>query len=495
MGERNPTVYEARGRIVHKYNKATSLERVTIVFLVVGICYSLFQFQVNFVVGKAGFIIEVFSIPVYIAICCLLYRKVYVGAGILMINAVMLGFLVTLALSNPANIQFNSVLRASVFDSAIVSKAICSLFLFNAIMALTMLWSGPRQWDFPDPTNEEISLFRLFIMPSLFCAMLLHVLTVRGPLITRAAYFSGEYIKAGAGKHDQTLQMLGTFLLVFSLASSIFVFGWRHRYSKISIFTSVFIILFFYLLRGSRGVVLGFGILFFVLILVKMKSKYKYVIVSLAAISLYLLLQIWASVRWEATSMGLWHAMKYSTRLFSERMRVDRDPLSIQRFPQMTWNLFDVVDLYESGIRRNGRTYLNLIPQAVPKPIAKALNYERPLAEPWILADYVVHGGAINPVAEAYWNFGIWGVILVAFILSRILIWLEFLFRKLPLAYTYLYFGSILLLPGSYIAGTQAFVRVVEAVLLLILVTKIVFPVVARKFNMRRALECPQVCQ
>ena len=193
--------------------------------------------------------------------------------------------------------------------------------------------------------------------------------------------------------------------------------------------------------------------------------------------------------------MGLWNAIRYGTRTFGEKVGGNHDLLSVQRFPQLTWNLFDVVDLYESGIRRNGRTYLNLIPQAVPKPIAKAFNYERPLAEPWILADYVVHGGAINPVAEAYWNFGIWGVMLVAFILSRILIWLEFLFRRLPLAYTYLYFASILLLPGSYIGGTQAFVRVLEAVVIMILANNIAFRIATRKFGPRGILECPQVCQ
>lgn len=480
---------------MHKNIKATSLECVTIVFLVVGICYSLFQFEANFVLGKAALPFVLFSIPVYVAICCLLHRKVYIGASILVINAVLLGFLVTLAFSNPANIQFNSVLRSSVFDVAIVSKALHALYLFNAIVALTMLRSGPRGWDIPDPTNEEISVFKVFVVPSLFCAVVLHVLTLRGPLITRVAYYSEEYVKAGAGKHDQTLQMLGLFLLVLSLVSSVLAFGWRHRYSKISICMSFFIIVFFYLLRGNRGAVLGFGILFFVLILAKMQTKHKYAIVGLAAVSLSLLLQIWAIARCEAADMGLWNAMKHTTRMFEEELRTEHNLLSIQRFPQMTWNLFDVVDLYESGIRRNGKTYLNLIPQAVPKPIAKVFHYQRPLAEPWILAEYVRHGGAINPVAEAYWNFGIWGIMLVAFVLSRILIWLEFLFRKLPLAYTYIYFGSILLLPGSYIAGTQAFVRVVEAVLLLILVTKIVFPVVARKFNMRGALECPQVCQ
>jgi hypothetical protein len=170
---------------------------------------------------------------------------------------------------------------------------------------------------------------------------------------------------------------------------------------------------------------------------------------------------------------GFLGAVSGGLNVFSTRIVHERDILSVQRLPQVTWNLFDTINLYEAGVRRNGETYFNLFPQAIPKPIAEFIGFERPLAEPRILARYVRHGGAIYPVAEAYWNFGIWGIASLGLVMAVLITWLERLFRRLPIIYTYIYFGGIMLFPGSFFAGTQALARVFEAMLLLCLATHV----------------------
>jgi hypothetical protein len=456
--------------------KTSNWERIAILGLIGGIFYVLYRFVAD---STEGIPLAIISIPVYYSIYRLLCRRVYLGAGILCINAVMFVYLVVLASFDPSKIAFNSTLPDSVFQPSIISKALCAVYLFSAVMAVHLLLCGPRKWDLPKPSVAETAFIKRAVVWGLLGSLGLHLIVVRAPLITRAAYFSQKFtmLTRGTGERDLTLQLLGVFLLAFSLVSSVIAFGWKSRYSKISLYGSLFIVTYFYLLRGNRGIVLGFGSLLCVLMLATTKGRFKFLIVGGSVILLYLLLQIWASVRWEAEKMGLWNAVVYCTSTFKEQIADKKNVMAIQRLPQLTWNLFDVVNLYESGIRRDGETYLNLIPQAIPRSIADTFGYERPLAEPWILAKYVVHGGAINPLAEAYWNFGMWGSIVVASVLSWILIGLERCFRNRSIIYTPLYFAGILVLPGSYMIGTQAFVRAVEAVVLMTIGVSIAYRV------------------
>ena len=103
----------------------------------------------------------------------------------------------------------------------------------------------------------------------------------------------------------------------------------------------------------------------------------------------------------------------------------------------------------------------------VPAAIADAIGYVRPLTEPWVLAGYVEHGGGIHMTAEAYWNFGLAGMVVVPFVLGWVLIGVEKLYRRLDSILMYGYFGIVVLNFAALTVGVQSFVRGIELGLLL----------------------------
>lgn len=452
-------------------------ERLTIFYLIGSSLYVLGCF---FADKAQGLQFAFLSAPILFTIYRLLCRKVYLGAVLLCMNFILLAYLIVLSISDPSNLSFGGmILRSTVFQEDLISKSLCSLYLFCAVMAIHLIISAPHNWILPEPTKDEIHFLAKAVTIALYVSFILHLITVRAPLITTAAYHSDKYLRLRGAAYSQglILQLIAAGLLAFSMASSVIVFGWKNRLTKISLLMSFFIVIYFYLMRGNRGVVLGMGILFSILILLTARNRLSILKVIGFFMFLYLLLRVWGTVRWEAEEMGIVNAFVLGCRKLYESLASNKDFLVMGHLAQLSWNLLDVVNLYDLGIRRCGETYVNLILQSIPKFISGVVNYERPMSEPWMLARYVDHGGAINPVAEAYWNFGIYGVMATASVLSIIIVKLERYFRKKHLSFYPIYFSAILLLPGSYVAGTQAFVRILEAIVLLILAYSIVLRV------------------
>jgi hypothetical protein len=140
--------------------------------------------------------------------------------------------------------------------------------------------------------------------------------------------------------------------------------------------------------------------------------------------------------------------------------------MAIERVSAKLWNTIDVIDLYDMGIRRSGATYLNLIYQQIPEVIAKVIGYERPLNDAWIFSEYRPEGGGFFLVPQAYWNYGIAGVVILAVILGWIFVSLERLFRRMPPLFLYGYFSLLLFLIGALWGEIQALIRGIEIALL-----------------------------
>lgn len=397
----------------------------------------------------------------------ILFRnKAFLCAMIAGTSAIVLLYAIVLVGTAPSDIRFHRWFPSDVFIEPLKSQAVHVLLVFTCVFTGISLLRIPLDWQWPPCSPQERAFARLFLWPSLVVSLVLTVINTRGPLITEAAYYSGEYIAMGGGPDESSLKMLSLFLMVFSVIASLRGYGLKHQYVYWTIGVISLSTIYFHLLRGSRRVTLSMLILFLLLYYLVSKSKNKVIVLVVLSLVGVFVLQVWTSVRWEAASIGLWSAI---SRGFHNRLvNLHKGSLTdITRFPVLFWNLLNTMDLYSMGIRRNGKTYINLIPQSIPGPVANAIGYTRPLAEPGILAQYRPHGGAIFSVAEAFWNFGLPSVIGYAILLAWILTVLERFYRRLDPIFSYGYFSLSLLIVATFLTGTQALVRTLQISLLI----------------------------
>ena len=396
----------------------------------------------------------------------ILFRnKAFLCAMIAGISAIVLLYAILLAGTPPSNLRFHRWYPSHVFIEPLKSQAVHVLLVFTCIFTGISMFQIPPDWQWAPPSTQERVFARLFLWPSLVASLVLMMINSRGPLITEAAYYSEEYIAAGGGSSQTSLSMLSLFMIIFSIIASIRGYGFKHRYVYLTVGVMFLSVIYFYLLRGSRRIFLSMLIFLAILYYFSSKSKRKIIILIVLSLVGAFVFQAWSTIRWDAASIGLWSAISHSwhNRLVSLPEGTLTD---ITRLPYLLWNLLHTIDLYSMGIRRNGKTYINLIPQSIPGPVANAIGYTRPLAEPWILGKYRPHGGATFSVAEAFWNFGLPSVIGYAILLAWILIALERLYRRLPPLFSYGYFSLSLLLIATFLTGTQALVRALQVSLL-----------------------------
>lgn len=265
----------------------------------------------------------------------------------------------------------------------------------------------------------------------------------------------------GGVKFDVGIHALLTMCILGSICAALRGYGARHVNFYFVLIVTTGMLIFFNLLRGERSNFFGFIIFLGVLYYTLSRSRFKAILIMLLGPAGLIFVLMWANVRWTAVEQGLIPAIFESTSAVWKDIK-EGAVMKMDRFPKATWDLLETSYLYERGIRRNGETYLNLIPQRIPSSIAEIIGYERPISEPWVLAEHFRHGGGIFMVAEAYWNFGLGGVIGFAVIMSWICIAIEKFYRRLPPILYYGYYGSVIVSLSTLFVGVQSFVRSLE---------------------------------
>lgn len=404
------------------------------------------------------------TLPLVIGTGFLFTRKSFFSSALAAVF-VFTFFAAILIVTEVVKIDFNIDFPDVVFCEPLKSQAVHALLVFVCLFLALLLWQAPAGWDWEEASPSEKGFAKATWWFFLLTALILGALTSQGDLITQSAYHSAEW-KSHQWETYAGLDALWTMLGICALSATLRAYGQRHRLFYFTLIVLLGAILYFKLLRGQRSTAFGFMIFLALLYYTLSKSKWKgWVIVSMIPAA-FVFLIAWASVRGEASEVGLGRAL-FESSSSTLRDIQEGSVTRLDRFPKITWDMLETTFLYESGIRRNGQTYLNLIPQTVPSFVAELIDYERPLTEPWVLAHYFPHGGGIFMVAEAYWNFGLAGVVGLALILGWICIGAERFYRALPPVFTYGYYGAVVISAENVLVGIQSFVRGLEIALLI----------------------------
>ncbi len=360
----------------------------------------------------------------FIAIYRYLFIGYYVAASVFFIVNLMYLYSLLIILnweyayvwlSEEGNLSTNYMV-----DSAMkTSLDIHVLFLISYFIIISFLPKKSNRHFFKGSSGFDHTNVILFI---LFISFLVGILNPRPPLVFGIGYHSDEYVRMldSQGKNIAGMEVFMVGLLTMALYL-VFIqhfgrkgfFGWFSLiFAQMSYFT---------LLRGTRSGAVVFICNYVIFYLIYSKNKYKYIIVLLLLFFGFFLMQFWAQFRWNAGFYPIFEAIRISFyKLFDpgeNEFHASMFLYTIERLPQLFWNILIIDSLVEQDIYLNGSSFFNFIGQSVPSFLADIIGYERPRDSAWILADYVDHGGGIYNIAEAYWNFGlpgvlIWGVIM-----------------------------------------------------------------------------------
>jgi hypothetical protein len=156
--------------------------------------------------------------------------------------------------------------------------------------------------------------------------------------------------------------------------------------------------------------------------------------------------------------------------------------------PQSYWHLLHTIDLYESGVRLDGASFADLLPQSIPEVVANAVGYQRPPSGPVRLFEYRVHGGGMFIIGEGYWNFGLVGAMLVGLASALLAVKLEAWFRRQDPIVVCSYFATIGTVGFGVYYGLQTFVKSIEIALVLGLVMKVMLGQMRKRAQLRAGL-------
>jgi hypothetical protein len=372
------------------------------------------------------------------------------------------------------------------FPKYVFTEANTSIVLGTSLLAasLFLLVAGalaPRVgWNLVFSTHMvRTSREKQVIILLLALAIILSVLTVPGTTVLSAAYATAEQ-RTGRMIDSAGLKIVAIGSLTTTLAVAASAFGIRSRNYKTVGLMVLCVSIYFYFLRGDRGGTLPVVITVVLLYLMMSEDsmRRKLMIVSFFGVIGFILLMMMSYFRANAATLGVAAAasqsFSFAMGAFSgAEVGAKSGLLQLPLLPQSFWHGLHTADLYERGNSLGGRSFLDIIPQSLPKFATDIVDYERPLNGAWLLGKYRIHGGGMNSVALAYWNLGIMGVIIfstaLAFLISILENWYR---RQLPsLIGTYVLIGGSL--PYVLLYGWQPLIKMVEIAFILALIIRL----------------------
>jgi len=413
------------------------------------------------------------------------------GAALaLMSLEAMYGIYVSFQESPPGNLNPHE-LRVDVF-LRVSGEAANALLVFLGVLGTFLLMRCPAGWQISRPSIFEGAFSRSLWIPSLVLAQILLLLTIRGPLVFYTSYGGDEWMEGLSYlmREVKGLESVVSIVMACGIFFSLQGYGKRSSRFYFTLVLVGFWVLFFRLLRGERGSVAGFILLYLFLYYLLSNTKYlKDMVMAGVFIFGFLLLQMWATSRHAIVDQGVWGGIIAGWEFWWAPISGGYGQLpKIERFPQAFWNLLDAIDLYELGIRRSGETYSNLFLQAIPEIVTKVYGIDRPIPEPELLTQYRPHGGDLFLVAEAFWNWGISGVIGLALFLGWLFSWIENFFRRIPFVFGFGYFSSMILLICLF-GAAQGMVRYLQLLFALTGAGLLVYKGFYNRFLLSRRIE------
>ncbi len=327
-----------------------------------------------------------------------------------------------------SSFAFTAYEPSYVFTDHLSSKSIGIIIIYLSFyFILSLSFAGSYNNYSLGASNYVKNIIHLIKWPFLIFAVIMLYLTSRPTLITITPYASpGSPIIASPG------------LKTLAVASAGAIIGWGIFLEKQvrwkvffypTVLTSILSLIYFQFMRGERSnalaPVLMIGLLYY--LLSAKSSTYKIKRLLLFGFVCATTLQLLAVIRNQFATGGL-----YSPILaYVNNFRLS----AISVLPQMEWHLLHTIDLYESGNSLGGESFLNIVPQTIPGPIANALDYERPSPGSVLLSKYRPHGGGMFVVAYAYWNLGTIGVCFISLLISSLTLWLDKLAAKVSILF------------------------------------------------------------
>ena len=409
--------------------------------------------------------------------------------------ASILGFCFTVVLLIACVIEqatflpFDASLTSLVYRPGLISTAYSSLLACTcAYWLIVTMFSTKQDWAWLPADFVERTFARKFAWIALWSGVALTALTTSAGFIADQQYgTAGHSSQRGALADDSGLALLAGFLLVIAMVSAVRCWGYSSNGYRLFVAVSLCAVLYFRWFRGQRAS--SFPVFLTIIFLFHLNSKIapwkKVVGLTLAALVLVAALNIWARVRNEAANVGTWNAVSHNLDAAVPNIT---QPLSIKMLPQSYWHLLHTIDLYQTGVRLNGTSFIDLVPQSIPDVLAKAVGYQRPPSGPVRLYDYRIHGGGMFIIAEGYWNFGILGALLVSIGAAFLALKLESWFRKQEAIVVCTYFATIGTVGFGTYYGLQTFVKSIEIALVLAFAMKLALAYMRKRYEYRARL-------
>jgi hypothetical protein len=220
-----------------------------------------------------------------------------------------------------------------------------------------------------------------------------------------------------------------------------------------------------YLLAGDRGTFLTIyvGVLTIYWLAQSRRSQVKALFLIMLCIFMVYFLIHWGNVRVYAYEEGLIHAI---FQIYPSRYSGDFSVADITLIPASFGHYLHAVDLYNQGVRLQGETFVALVPQSIPSFVANWIDYERPLNSAWRLAEYRINGGGMYIFAEAFWNFGFIGPIILSLSLAIMAIAIERFYSRRRNVAKFLYFGFVSTFSFTAFYGMLPMTRSIQIMLI-----------------------------
>lgn len=406
--------------------------------------------------------------------------------------ASILGFCFTVVLLIACVIEqakflpYDASLTSLVYRPGLISTAYSSLLACTcAYWLIVTLFSTKQDWAWLPADFVERTFARKFAWIALWSGVALTALTTSAGFIADQQYGTARHSsQRGALADDSGLALLAGFLLVIAMVSAVRCWGYDSNGYRLFVAVSLCAVLYFRWFRGQRAS--SFPVFLTIIFLFHLNSKIapwkKVVGLTLAALILVAALNIWARVRNEAANVGTWNAISHN---LDAAVPDITQPLSIKMLPQSYWHLLHTIDLYQTGVRLNGTSFIDLVPQSIPDVLAKSVGYQRPPSGPVRLYDYRIHGGGMFIIAEGYWNFGMFGALLVSITAAVLSLKLESWFRNQEAIVVCAYFATIGTVGFGTYYGLQTFVKSIEIALVLALAMKLALAYMRKRYEYR----------
>ncbi|MBD3410237.1 MAG: hypothetical protein GF419_08530 [Ignavibacteriales bacterium] len=332
------------------------------------------------------------------------------------------------------NIEFSRMHSDLVYTYNNISIVLATVSLNQSLMIILSVLFGRKKIN----SHKEYEIvqglvIRKWMPVIIIVATIVMALSVKGHLITSMPYPSPPPSYAILRNNFGSITTLAAVFLLVLVAFLAVQYREKEpiKYWGIYIYI-VMLISWGVYFRGNRsGAVMGFaGLALVEALFSNRKLVVKVLFLAISAVTIFILMEVMGFARLATYHIGLVESLQIglNNELFGPSANLggdDFNPQHITLFPHMFWIFLQCVNFYHTGIDMGGISFYNLILQVIPRFIADAIGYTRPVSGPILFGQYGFSQGGIQTVGEGYWNWGVWGAMLVQILITGPAIYFE----------------------------------------------------------------------